>query len=120
MLQSFFVIHPPLCVNEGDEDKKILFYYSNSETSNLSKLKNIGLAEALNSISKNFSGTCEALRTQKSTHAFIEPEPNFLMSLVIKNGDSVINHALLSAGKYKSQNSTKSSFYKLQKTHKNY
>ena len=100
MLFNFFIIHPPLCRSEGDEARKILFYHSsNQNTSLVQQLKDIGLAEALNQISKNFSGSCEALRTHKFTHAFLEPEENFLISLVIKNGDSAINYALLSAGK---------------------
>ena len=99
MLFNFFIIHPPLCRSEGDEARKILFYHSsNQNTTLVQQLKDIGLAEALNQISKNFSGSCEALRTQKYTHAFLEPEENFLISLVIKNGDSAINYALLSAG----------------------
>lgn len=99
MLYNFFIIHPPLCKYEGNEEKKILFYYPSAQTTTIQQLKDIGLAEALNEISKNFSGTCEALRTHKYTHAFLEPEPNFLISLVIKNGDSAINYALLSSGK---------------------
>lgn len=97
MLYNFFIIHPPLCKYEGNEEKKILFYYPSAQTTTIQQLKDIGLAEALNEISKNFSGTCEALRTHKYTHAFLEPEPNFLISLVIKNGDSAINYALLSS-----------------------
>jgi len=97
MLHSFFIIHPPLCTRDGEEAAKILFYHPAHATSLTQQLKDIGLAEALNEISKNFSGTCEALRTQKFTHAFLEPEPNFLISLAIKNGDSAINYALLSS-----------------------
>ena len=99
MLHSFFIIHPPLCTCEGEEAAKILFYHPAHSTPLTQQLKDIGLAEALNEISKNFSGTCEALRTQKFTHAFLEPESNFLISLAIKNGDSAINYALLSSGK---------------------
>ena len=70
MLFTFFIIHPPLCKGEGDEISKILYYYPKNET-NLKKLKNIGLGEALIQISKKFNGTCEALKTKKYIHGFL-------------------------------------------------
>lgn len=96
MLFSFFIIHPPLCKHEGDEISKILYYYPSTD-SNEKKLKNIGLGEALIAISKKFNGTCEALKTKKYIHGFLEPENNFLISLVIENPDSNISHALISS-----------------------
>jgi len=96
MLHNFFIIHPPLCEREGQEENKILYFHPDLPLSQ--KLKQIGLAEALNSVSKSFSGNCEALRTRKFTHAFLEPEENFLISLSIKNGDTQYSHALLLSG----------------------
>lgn len=93
MLQNFFIIHPPLCKREGQEENKILYFHPDPTPSQ--KLKQIGLAEALNAVSKSFSGNCEALRTKKFTHAFLEPEQDLLISLSIKNGDTQYSHALL-------------------------
>lgn len=85
-----------LTKEKGEEAEKILYFHPDLPLNQ--RLKQVGLAEALNAVSKSFSGNCEALRTKKLTHAFLEPEKNFLISLSIKNGDTQYSHALLLSG----------------------
>ena len=94
-LQLFFSW---VSLTKGQEENKILYFHPDLSLSQ--KLKQIGLAEALNAVSKSFSGNCEALRTKKFTHAFLEPEQDFLISLSIKNGDTQYSHALLLSGNF--------------------
>uniref|UniRef100_A0A8D0E5C1 Vacuolar fusion protein CCZ1 homolog n=1 Tax=Salvator merianae TaxID=96440 RepID=A0A8D0E5C1_SALMN len=85
-LLSFFVYNPRLGLKEGEEEKKILFYYP-SEVEKNEKIRSVGLCEAIVQFTRTFSPTkpAKSLHTQKNRQFFNEPEENFWMVMVVRN-----------------------------------
>uniref|UniRef100_H9GIQ0 CCZ1/INTU/HSP4 first Longin domain-containing protein n=1 Tax=Anolis carolinensis TaxID=28377 RepID=H9GIQ0_ANOCA len=82
-LLGFFVYNPRLGPREGEEEKKILFYYPNEVEKN-EKIRSVGLCEAIVQFTRTFSPTkpAKSLHTQKNRQFFNEPEENFWMVMV--------------------------------------
>ena len=92
-LASFIVYNSTFGLREGEEDKKLLYYYPESETLNKKK-NNVGLCEALVQFTRNMSAgnSCEYLHTQNQHFLFLEPEENFWMIFSLAN-PTVVNSA---------------------------
>ncbi|KAI5697447.1 hypothetical protein M8J75_010396 [Diaphorina citri] len=84
-LDSFFIFNPTLGYREGEEEKKLLYYYPKS-TDWKTKIRNIGLCEAIFNFTKTFNPDqpCEVLDTQKVRQIYYNPEPNIYLVLVLK------------------------------------
>ncbi|XP_065331648.1 vacuolar fusion protein CCZ1 homolog [Cloeon dipterum] len=71
---------------EGEEEKKVLYYYP-SQTDVETKIKNVGLTEAIIKFTDTFnpSKPCEALHTQKTRQIIHQAEPGFwaVMTLLV-------------------------------------
>ncbi|XP_034987327.1 vacuolar fusion protein CCZ1 homolog [Zootoca vivipara] len=85
-LLSFFIYNPRLGPKEGEEEKKILFYYPNEVEKN-EKIRSVGLCEAIVQFTRTFSPSkpAKSLHTQKNRQFFNEPEENFWMVMVVRN-----------------------------------
>lgn len=79
-LLNFFVFNSTYGNREGEESKKIIFYYP-EKTDIDTRIKNIGLCEAIIKFSDTFStqNSCEVLHTKKTRQLFLEAEKNFWM-----------------------------------------
>ncbi|XP_014087225.2 vacuolar fusion protein CCZ1 homolog [Bactrocera oleae] len=83
-LRCFYVFNSSYCKKEGDEFKKILYY--NPEDIELNtKIKDVGLSEAIIQFTGTFVGDddCKALHTQKTTQLFYQPERGYWIVLVL-------------------------------------
>ncbi|KAF8774440.1 vacuolar fusion protein CCZ1 homolog [Argiope bruennichi] len=82
-LGSFFVFNSSYCRHENDEKNKILYYYP-AEVDLNSKVRSVGLCEAVIKFTSTFgTSPCEALHTQKTKQVFLEPEPGFWMVMTL-------------------------------------
>lgn len=82
-LLNFFVFNTEYGPREGEEEKKILFYYP-PEVDIDTKIKRIGLSEAIVKFSETFSDKpCQSLHTQKTRQVFYEPESCFWMIMTV-------------------------------------
>ncbi|GBM88838.1 Vacuolar fusion protein CCZ1 [Araneus ventricosus] len=82
-LGSFFVFNSSYCRHENDEKNKILYYYP-AEVDLNSKVRSVGLCEAVIKFTGTFgTSPCEALHTQKTKQVFLEPEPGFWMVMTL-------------------------------------
>ncbi|XP_039962838.1 vacuolar fusion protein CCZ1 homolog [Bactrocera tryoni] len=83
-LRCFYVFNSNYCKKEGDEYKKILYY--NPEDIELNtKIKDVGLSEAIIQFTGTFVGDddCKALHTQKTTQLFYQPERGYWIVMVL-------------------------------------
>lgn len=83
-LEHFYIFNSTYAKKEGDEEKKILYYYpvvTDSET----QIKNIGLGEAIIKFTESFTPgqTCDYCHTHKTRQIYYEPEPNFWMVMIV-------------------------------------
>ncbi|XP_041362737.1 vacuolar fusion protein CCZ1 homolog [Gigantopelta aegis] len=99
-LLNFFIFSPKYGPREGEEEKKIMFYYPKNMDID-TQIKNIGLSEAIVKFSETFSDKpCECVHTQKTRQLFLEPEPEFWMAMTVsipysekvKDGHSYIEY----------------------------
>lgn len=82
-LNSFFVFNSTFGPREGEEDKKILFYYP-TDVELDTKIRQIGLCEAVIKFTLTFTDTpSESLHTQQTRQLFFQPEPDFWMVLTV-------------------------------------
>lgn len=82
-LLNFFVFNTEYGPREGEEEKKLLFYYP-PEVDIDTKIKRIGLAEAVVKFTETFSDKpCQSVHNQKSRQLFFEPEPCFWMMMTV-------------------------------------
>ncbi|XP_059620060.1 vacuolar fusion protein CCZ1 homolog [Phlebotomus argentipes] len=83
-LKNFFIFNPSLGSEEGEEEKKILFYHP-QDTEKDNQIKDVGLCEAIIKFTSTFSPfeECKSFRTQKTCQVYFEPEPEFWMVLTI-------------------------------------
>lgn len=83
-LQNFIIFNPTLCIKEGQEEEKILFYYCKDEKSDDAKIRQVGLCEGMINFTNKFSNnTCEVLETKRTRQVYFGPEPDFWMVLTV-------------------------------------
>ncbi|XP_059483964.1 vacuolar fusion protein CCZ1 homolog [Neocloeon triangulifer] len=77
-LLNFYYFNSIYGPNEGEEEKKVLYYYP-SETDIETQIKNVGLSEAIIKFTETFnpSKPCESLHTQKTRQVMHQAEPGF-------------------------------------------
>lgn len=99
-LETFYIFNSIYGPKEGEEHKKIMFYFPKKIDLD-TKIKQIGLSEAIVQFTKTFSDRpCQSLHTQKHRHIFYEPEKSFWMVVIIlvpfsekiKDGQSYIEY----------------------------
>ena len=85
-LSSFVVYNATLGPKEGEEEKKLLYYFPETETLHR-KLNNVGLCEALVQFTRTMSPgeACDSLHTQNQHYLFYEPEEDFWMVFSLAN-----------------------------------
>lgn len=83
-LQNFYVYNSSFGQKEGEEEKKILFYYP-PKTDFDTQMKNVGLSEAIVKFSDTFNPDqlCEALHTQKTRQLYHQAEQGFWMVMTV-------------------------------------
>ncbi|XP_053955039.1 vacuolar fusion protein CCZ1 homolog isoform X1 [Anastrepha ludens] len=83
-LRSFYIFNSKFGQKEGDEFKKIL-YYNPQDIELNTKIKDVGLSEAIIQFTSTFVGEddCKALHTQKTTQIFYQPECGYWMVMVL-------------------------------------
>lgn len=82
-LKNFFIFNPTYGPREGEEHKKILFYYPKN-TDIDTQIKHVGLCEAIVTFTQTFTDKpCESLHTQKTRQLFFQPETDFWMVMTV-------------------------------------
>ena len=82
-LSNFFIFNSTYGPREGQENQKILFYHP-PDVDIDTKIKNVGLCEAICKFTGTFSDKpCQALHTQKTRQLFYQPEKEFWMIMTI-------------------------------------
>ncbi|KAL1132338.1 hypothetical protein AAG570_010294 [Ranatra chinensis] len=90
-LKNFFIYNVLYGQKEGEEEKKIMFFYPKDTNIDL-QIKDVGLSEAIVKFSETFSSeTCDALQTEKTRRLFFQPEKNFWMVLSAAHFFQTIN-----------------------------
>lgn len=82
-LEHFYMFNCTYAKKEGEEEKKILYYYP--ETDLDVQIKNIGLSEAIIKFAESFSPgqPCDYCHTQKTRQIYYQPEPSFWMVMIV-------------------------------------
>lgn len=82
-LLNFFIFNSTYGTREGEEEKKVMFYFPDDADID-TKVKNIGLAEAIVQFASTFSDLpCQSVHTQKTRQLFLEPEKDFWMAMTV-------------------------------------
>lgn len=83
-LLNFFVFNATYGPNEGEEHKKILYYWP-PDTNLDVQIKQVGLCEAVIKFTSSFDPIkpCEAIHTQKTRQLFLQPETDFWVILTV-------------------------------------
>lgn len=83
-LRSFFIYNSSFGPKEGEEEKKILFYHP-QETDIDSKVKDVGLCEAIVKFSSTFTNddSVQAMHTQKTCQLYYQPEQGYWMTMIL-------------------------------------
>lgn len=83
-LQNFYVYNSSFGQKDGEEDKKILFYYP-PKTDFDTQMKNVGLSEAIIKFTDTFNPDqlCDALHTQKTRQLYHQAEGGFWMVMTV-------------------------------------
>ncbi|KAJ8317856.1 hypothetical protein KUTeg_002947 [Tegillarca granosa] len=82
-LLNFFVFNSTYGPREGEEDKKIMYFYP-PNTDIDTKIKKIGLCEAVVKFTETFSDKpCESVHTQKTRQIYFEPEKEFWVVMTV-------------------------------------
>lgn len=68
-LSELFVFSPTLCQKEGEEHKKLLYYYPPDKSLN-TRLNSIGLCEALMTFTRFFDSSCLSVHTSMTRRFF--------------------------------------------------
>ncbi|XP_055376697.1 vacuolar fusion protein CCZ1 homolog [Condylostylus longicornis] len=97
-LKNFYIFNSLISHKEGEENKKVLFYYP--ATDDEIKIRDIGLTEAIIKFTGTFNAESKALHTQKTTQLFFQPENDFWMVLTLnvpyevrtKEGAEITDH----------------------------
>ncbi|EFN69778.1 UPF0550 protein v1g238755 [Camponotus floridanus] len=82
MLEHFYIFNGTYAKKEGEEEKKILYYYPEKDLD--VQIKNIGLSEAIIKFTESFNPgqPCDYCHTHKTRQIYYQPEPNFWMVMV--------------------------------------
>ncbi|XP_064640099.1 vacuolar fusion protein CCZ1 homolog [Lineus longissimus] len=82
-LVNFFIYNAEYGPKEGEEHKKILYYYP-SDTDIDTKIKDVGLCEAIVKFTETFSEKpCHSIHSQKKRQLFFSPEKDFWMIMTV-------------------------------------
>ncbi|XP_058066803.1 vacuolar fusion protein CCZ1 homolog [Anopheles bellator] len=83
-LRSFYIFNTAFGPKEGEEEKKVLFYHP-QDTDIDSKIKDVGLSEAIIKFSNTFTNddSVQTLHTQKSCQFYYQPEPGYWMIMTL-------------------------------------
>lgn len=83
-LLHFYIFNSTYGSREGEELKKILYYYP-QQTDTETQLKQVGFTEAIIQFTGSFkpSKECSSLHTQKTRHLYFQPETNFWMVMTL-------------------------------------
>ena len=83
-LKNFFIFNTDYGQKEGHEEEKTMLYIPQEEDID-TKIKNIGLSEALVKFCETFNPRkpCEVLHSQKSRQVFLNPEGQFWMVMTL-------------------------------------
>jgi hypothetical protein len=82
-LLNFFVFNPTFGQKEGEEHKKLLYYHPSSAALD-TKIKHIGLSEAIVRFIETFTDSpCESLHTQKTRQLFYQAEKDYWMVMTV-------------------------------------
>lgn len=83
-VHSFFIFNSNFGPKEGEELKRIIYFYPNQVSQEARKMQ-VGLCEAVVKFMKTFSSEpCEALQTQSKRYIFYQPEKDYWMVLVVR------------------------------------
>ncbi|XP_055310576.1 vacuolar fusion protein CCZ1 homolog [Sitodiplosis mosellana] len=83
-LKKFFIFNSKYGSTEGEEKNKIMFYHP-SENELDTKIKDIGLCEAIVKFTNTFTAdeSVYCMRTQKTLQLFYKPEHDFWMMMIL-------------------------------------
>ncbi|KAK9709082.1 Intu longin-like domain 2 [Popillia japonica] len=83
-LSNFFIFNSSYGSNEGEEHKKILYYFPENDDLDV-QIKNIGLVEAIIQFTGTFKPSCpvNSLHTQKKRQLYFQPEEGFWMVMTL-------------------------------------
>ncbi|XP_012273187.1 vacuolar fusion protein CCZ1 homolog [Orussus abietinus] len=83
-LEHFYIFNGTYAKKEGEEENKILYYYP-TKTDIDTKIRNIGLSEAIIKFTESFNPgqPCDYCHTHKTRQVYYQPEPNFWMVMVV-------------------------------------
>eukprot|EP00040_Diaphanoeca_grandis_P036550 m.233390 g.233390 ORF g.233390 m.233390 type:complete len:456 (-) comp33640_c4_seq1:58-1425(-) len=100
-LKYFFVFNPTFETSEQTEHLKLLFFWP-PDVQNDTKMKAVGLSEALIKYSSTFATTsCEVVHTKKTHLVYLHPETDFHITMVVdlptstrqtKDGPETVHH----------------------------
>lgn len=82
-LEHFYIFNGTYAKKEGEEEKKILYYYPEKDLD--AQIKNIGLSEAIIKFTESFNPgqPCDYCHTHKTRQIYYQPEPNFWMVMIV-------------------------------------
>ncbi|KAK0178558.1 hypothetical protein PV327_007436 [Microctonus hyperodae] len=83
-IEHFYIFNSTFAHKEGEEDKKILYYYP-EKTDIDTKIRNVGLSEAIIKFTESFNPgkTCDYCHTHKTRQIYYQPESNFWMIMIV-------------------------------------
>ncbi|KAF6768753.1 hypothetical protein AHF37_11160 [Paragonimus kellicotti] len=81
-ISEFFVHCPSLCEKEGDEYKKILYYFPSHKAIN-ERLNSSGLCEAVMTFTKFFDTTCRTLHTSTTRRFFHQMSDDLWVVMIV-------------------------------------
>ncbi|XP_072399139.1 vacuolar fusion protein CCZ1 homolog [Diabrotica undecimpunctata] len=84
-LKNFFVFNSTLGNKEGEELKKILYYYPVIDNVDV-QIKNVGLVEGIIQFTETFkpSSPVKSLRTTKTRHLYFQPEKDYWIVMTLQ------------------------------------
>ncbi|XP_071874696.1 vacuolar fusion protein CCZ1 isoform X1 [Bombus fervidus] len=82
-LEHFYIFNGTYAKKEGEEEKKILYYYPERDLD--VQIKNIGLSEAIIKFAQSFNPgqPCDYCHTHKTRQIYYQPESNFWMVMIV-------------------------------------
>ncbi|XP_557365.3 vacuolar fusion protein CCZ1 homolog [Anopheles gambiae] len=83
-LKSFYIFNSAFGPKEGEEEKKVLFYHP-QDTDIDTKIKDVGLSEAIIKFSNTFTkdDSVQTMHTQKTCQFYYQPEPGYWMIMTL-------------------------------------
>jgi len=82
-LINFFVFNSTYGPSEGEEHKKILYFYPTDEDLD-NKIRSVGLCEAVVTFTTTFTEKqCQSIHTQKTRQLFYQPEKDFWLIMTV-------------------------------------